>query len=68
MKMGGIVNVIVGLVMLGGAMSGKLVFRGTTSSTPLGVIGVVLIGVGIYRIVQNQAGNKPPDDQSPPQP
>jgi hypothetical protein len=42
-------NVIFGLLMVVGGLSGKLALRGTTSSTALVVIGFALLGWGIYQ-------------------
>ncbi len=49
--MRGILNIIIGLVFILGGLSGKLVMKGTQSGGALAVIGVVLLGVGAYRMV-----------------
>jgi hypothetical protein len=51
----GIINLIIGGVMVIGGLSGSLVLKGTQSGGGLAVVGLVLIGVGVYRIA-----NKPP--------
>lgn len=48
--MRGIINVIIGVVMVIGGLSGSLVLRGTGSGTALAVIGGGLILLGIYRL------------------
>ena len=47
--MGGIINIIIGLVLLVGGLSGQLVFRGTDSGPLLAVLGAGLILYGGYR-------------------
>lgn len=54
----GIISIIIGGVMVVGGLSGGMVLRGTSSSGGLAVIGFVVIGLGIFRIVK--ANNQPP--------
>jgi hypothetical protein len=50
--MRGVVSIVLGLVFIIGGLSGKLALRGTESGPALAVIGVALIGLGIFRIVK----------------
>jgi hypothetical protein len=43
-------SIIIGLVFIVGGLSGTLALVGTNSGTALAVVGVLLIGRGIYRI------------------
>ena len=52
----GIINLIIGGVMVVGGLSGGLMLKGTQSSGGLAVVGLVLIGVGIYRMANNKPG------------
>ena len=52
--MRGIINIVIGVVMIVGGLSGKLVFRGTNSGVPLAVLGGVLVALGLYRMVQGR--------------
>lgn len=47
-------NIIIGLVMIIGGATGKLVLAGTQSSGALVVLGVGLLGWGIYSKTRNQ--------------
>ncbi len=48
--MRGIINIIIGVVMVIGGLSGSLVLRGTHSGTALAVIGGGLIVWGLFRL------------------
>ncbi len=50
--MRGVLNIIIGLVFVVGGLSGNLAFRGTQSGGLLAVVGVGLIGLGVYRMVK----------------
>jgi hypothetical protein len=50
--MRGIVSIIIGLVFIVGGLTGQLALRGTESGPLLALVGVGLIGLGIYRIVK----------------
>lgn len=50
----GIFSIVIGVVMIIGGMSGQLVLRGTDSGGGLAILGFVVIGVGIFRIVKAQ--------------
>jgi hypothetical protein len=49
---GGILNIVVGLVCIAGGLSGKLVLPGTNSSIPLIVIGTAVAGYGVFRLIR----------------
>jgi hypothetical protein len=42
-------NIIIGIVMIVGGASGHLVLRGTGSSAGLVVLGVCLVGWGVFK-------------------
>lgn len=48
-------NIIVGIIFIIGGLSGELVFRGTDSGMLLAVVGVILVGLGVYRLVKQRA-------------
>jgi hypothetical protein len=48
--MRGIINIVIGVVMVIGGLSGQLVMRGTDSGTALAVIGGALIIFGLFRL------------------
>ncbi len=48
-------SIIIGLVFIAGGLSGKLALVGTNSGMALAVVGVLLIGRGIYRIRRQRA-------------
>ena len=52
--MRGVINIIIGLVFIVGGLSGKLAMRGTQSGGALAVIGVVLLGVGVFRLATSR--------------
>lgn len=45
-------NIGFGVACAAGGFSGKLVLLGTNSGTALGVVGLVLVGVGIYQLIR----------------
>jgi hypothetical protein len=47
--MGGIINILIGLVLVGGGLSGGLVLRGTDSGPLLAVVGAGLAAFGAYQ-------------------
>ena len=47
-------NIIIGLVMIIGGASGKLALRGTQSSGALVIIGVLLLGWGVFSMARNR--------------
>jgi hypothetical protein len=50
----GLVSIVIGAVMVVGALSGNLVLRGTESGGALAVVGFVVIGIGVFRIIQSK--------------
>jgi hypothetical protein len=52
--MRGLLNIIIGLALIIGGLSGKLVMRGTQSGGLLAVIGVFLLGLGVYRMATSR--------------
>ena len=52
----GIVNIILGGIFVAGGASGQLVFIGTSSSLAIIVVGVLLMGFGVWRIVKSRPG------------
>ena len=47
-------NIIIGLVFIGGGLSGKLALRGTESGPALAVLGGVLVLWGIVQVVRRK--------------
>lgn len=54
--MRGVFNIIIGIVFIVGGLSGQLVLIGTNSGPALAGVGVLLIGLGIFRIVKAKSG------------
>ncbi len=52
--MRGVVNIIIGLIFIVGGLSGKLAMRGTQSGGALAVIGVFLLGLGVFRMATSR--------------
>ncbi len=52
--MRGIVHLILGAVFILGGLSGRLVLIGTHSGGALAVIGIVLVGLGLYRMAASR--------------
>jgi hypothetical protein len=50
--MRGIINIIIGLIMIIGGLTGQLSLRGTHSGVGLAVVGGVLVLLGIYRLTR----------------
>ncbi len=50
--MRGVINIILGIIFIIGGRSGRLVLLGTHSGVALAVLGVVLLGLGIYRMTR----------------
>jgi hypothetical protein len=48
----GIISIVIGLVFIIGGLSGKLSLRFTDSGYALAAVGVLFIGLGIYRLVK----------------
>ena len=54
--MRGVLSVVIGLVMVVGGLSGRLVLMGTHSGTALAVLGGVIIVIGVARIIAARRG------------
>jgi hypothetical protein len=52
MDMRGIISIVIGLVMIVGGLSGKLVLIGTHSGMALAGLGVVVILLGVMRMAR----------------
>jgi hypothetical protein len=52
--MRGIINIVIGLVFIVGGLSGGLVLIGTQSGLALAAIGVLFVGLGIFRMVSSR--------------
>jgi hypothetical protein len=50
--MRGIVSIAIGLVLIVGGLSGKLVLIGTNSGPALALVGVVIAGIGVARVIK----------------
>jgi uncharacterized membrane protein HdeD (DUF308 family) len=50
------ISIIIGIVMIIGGLSGKLVLIGTNSGVALAVLGAVLVVWGIIKIVRRRQG------------
>jgi len=48
-------SILIGLVFIVGGMSGKLALVGTNSGVALAVVGVLLVGRGIWRLRKQRA-------------
>ena len=46
------VKIIIGLVMIGGGLSGKLVLVGTNSGVALAAVGAGMLAWGIFNVVK----------------
>lgn len=50
--MRGIINIILGVVFIIGGLSGHMVLIGTQSGLALAVVGMALLGLGVYRMTR----------------
>ena len=48
-------SIIIGIIFIAGGLSGKLALIGTNSGVALAVLGVLLVGRGVYRIRKQRA-------------
>ena len=62
--MRGILNIIVGAVMIFGGLSGELVLKGTDSGGALAVLGLVVLGFGFFQIFRASTDSEPAQDAS----
>lgn len=52
-------SIIIGIIFIAGGLSGKLALIGTNSGLALAVLGVLLVGRGVYRIRKQRALQQP---------
>lgn len=52
-------SIIIGIIFIAGGLSGKLALIGTNSGVALAVLGVLLVGRGVYRIRKQRALQQP---------
>ena len=52
-------SIIIGLVFIVGGLSGQLALVGTNSGVALAVVGVLLVGRGIWRVRKARAARAP---------
>ncbi len=52
-------SIIIGLVFIVGGLTGTLALIGTNSGTALALVGVLLVGRGIYRIRKQRTQQQP---------
>jgi hypothetical protein len=50
--MRGLISIVIGVIFIWGGLSGNLALRGTKSGPALAVVGIFLVGLGIYRIAK----------------
>jgi hypothetical protein len=62
--MRGIFNLICGVVMILGGLSGELVLKGTESGGALAALGVVVLGFGFFQMFRVPADSGPAQDGS----
>ena len=48
-------SIVIGLIFIAGGLSGTLALVGTNSGIALAVVGVLLVGRGIYRLRKQRA-------------
>ncbi len=48
-------SIVIGLIFIAGGLSGTLALVGTNSGIALAVVGVLLVGRGIYRVRKQRA-------------
>ncbi len=53
--MRGVFNIVLGVVFIGGGLSGSLVLRGTHSGVALAVLGVGLTALGLFRMLSSSS-------------
>jgi hypothetical protein len=52
--MRGVLNIVIGGIFVVGGLTGKLALRGTESGYALAVVGALLVGLGLFRIVKSR--------------
>ena len=56
--MGGIFNIIVGLIMVGAGLSGQFSLLGTESPALLVGVGALVVGFGVHRVIRDRRQKK----------
>lgn len=54
--MNGIFNIVLGLVFIGGGLSGKMALIGTGSPMALAAIGLLMVIYGAYQAISSRSG------------
>ncbi len=54
--MAGLGNIIIGVIFIGGGLSGELALLGTDSGGALALVGGGLVAWGVYQMVQSKKG------------
>jgi hypothetical protein len=52
LTMRGLISIVIGVVFIWGGLSGNMALRGTKNGPALAVVGVFLIGLGIFRMTR----------------
>jgi hypothetical protein len=52
--MRGIVSIVIGLVLIVGGLSGRLVLIGTHSGPALALVGLAVAGIGVVRVIKSR--------------
>ena len=52
--MSGIINIVIGVALIGAGLSGKFVLFGTSSGTLLSVVGAAIAAMGIYQLIRSR--------------
>lgn len=63
----GIINIIFGLIMAIGGLTGKLALRGTDSGGALAALGLALIAWGAFKLWRQHRATQPQPDLAPDQ-
>ena len=51
-------NIIVGVIFIIGGLTGQMALRGTNSSLGLAVVGVCIVGYGIYQVTERSGSTR----------
>ena len=57
----GVINIVIGGILVIGASSGKMVLIGTQSSLALGILGGVICAAGVVQMILAKKKKIPPD-------
>ncbi len=50
--MRGVINIVLGIIFIIGGLTGRMVLIGTQSGPALALVGLALLGLGIYRMTR----------------